>query len=93
MNMSLAEQRVMLSMMAKKFQWSLPKDSIHKDGMFVEGIDVMGPKDLILEFTKRYWADTACQELAFKITGKNFKGYISHYIVEINMIGNMGLLH
>lgn len=54
MNMSLAEQRVLLSMMAKKFQWSLPKDSIHKDGMDVEGMDVMGPKDLVLDFKKRY---------------------------------------
>lgn len=52
--MSLAEQRVLLSMMAKKFQWCLPKDSIHQGGMFVEGIDVMGPKDLVLEFKKRY---------------------------------------
>ncbi|KAL9537251.1 hypothetical protein MBANPS3_011946 [Mucor bainieri] len=54
MNMSLAEQRVLLSMMAKKFYWSLPKDSIHQNGMSVEGIDVIGPKDLVLEFKKRY---------------------------------------
>ncbi|EPB82964.1 hypothetical protein HMPREF1544_10309 [Mucor circinelloides 1006PhL] len=54
MNMSLAEQRVLLSMMAKKFQWCLPKDSIHQDGMSVEGIDVIGPKDLVLKFEKRY---------------------------------------
>ncbi|KAI7897291.1 cytochrome P450 [Mucor mucedo] len=54
MNMSLAEQRVLLIMMARKYVWSLPKDSIHKDGMVINGMDIVGPKELILDFTKRY---------------------------------------
>jgi cytochrome P450 len=54
MNMSLAEQRVVLTMMARKYEWSLPKDSIHKDGMIITGMDIIGPKELVLDFTKRY---------------------------------------
>ncbi|KAI8879155.1 cytochrome P450, partial [Backusella circina FSU 941] len=54
MNFSLAEQRVMLSMLLRKFTWVLPEDSIHKDGLKANGIAVIGPKDLDVEFTKRY---------------------------------------
>ncbi|KAI8879153.1 cytochrome P450 [Backusella circina FSU 941] len=54
MNFSLNEQRVMLSMLLKKFTWKLPKDSIHIDGVKTSGIGVIGPKDLKVEFIKNY---------------------------------------
>ncbi|KAG2211279.1 hypothetical protein INT47_006399 [Mucor saturninus] len=53
-NMSLAEQRVLLAMIVRKYKWSLPHDSIHKNGMVIAGIDSIGPKELVLNFTKRY---------------------------------------
>ncbi|KAI8094932.1 cytochrome P-450 cyp509A1 [Gilbertella persicaria] len=54
MNFSLAEQRVVLSMLLRKYDWSLPKDSIHKHGVLTSGLFLAGPKDLEITFKKRY---------------------------------------
>jgi cytochrome P450 len=55
MNFSLAEQRVVLAMLLRKFTWSLPEDSIHKDHIvFGPGIGLLTAKDLYLSFEKRF---------------------------------------
>lgn len=54
MNMSLAEQRVVLIMMARRYEWSLPENSVHRDGLRVKGTDVIGPDTLVLDFKRRY---------------------------------------
>ncbi|KAI8881514.1 cytochrome P450 [Backusella circina FSU 941] len=54
MNFSLTEQRVLLSMLLRKYTWVLPKDSIHKDGLIATGLAMIGPHNLNVEFTKRY---------------------------------------
>ncbi|KAI8879154.1 cytochrome P450 [Backusella circina FSU 941] len=54
MNFSLNEQRVMLSMLLRKFTWTLPDDSIHKDGLKATGQNVIGPKNLYVEFIRIY---------------------------------------
>jgi hypothetical protein len=41
-------------LLVRKFTWTLPEDSIHKDGLRASGFAVIGPKDLNVEFTKRY---------------------------------------
>ncbi|KAI9248283.1 cytochrome P450 [Phascolomyces articulosus] len=54
MSFSLLEQRVSLSMLLRKYEWSLPEDSIHKDKILTSGVGVIKPKDLFIKFTKRY---------------------------------------
>ncbi|KAJ2954985.1 hypothetical protein NQZ79_g8924 [Umbelopsis isabellina] len=55
MNFSLAEQRVVLAMLLRKFTWSLPEDSIHKDHVvFAPGVGLLSPKDLYLNFSKHF---------------------------------------
>ncbi|KAI8139343.1 cytochrome P-450 cyp509A1 [Fennellomyces sp. T-0311] len=54
MNFSLAEQRVFLPMLLRKYEWSLPEDSIHKDGLVTEGYPVAAPKDLYIVVKQRY---------------------------------------
>ncbi|CDH56612.1 cytochrome p450 [Lichtheimia corymbifera JMRC:FSU:9682] len=55
MNFSLAEQRVFLPMLLRKYEWHLPKDSIHKDGVHRAGLTGLNkPKDLLISFRKRY---------------------------------------
>ncbi|KAG2187287.1 hypothetical protein INT44_004972 [Umbelopsis vinacea] len=55
MNFSLAEQKVLLSMLLRKFTWELPEDSINKDGLKIGGgIGIMHAKDMHLKFTKRF---------------------------------------
>ncbi|KAI8146548.1 cytochrome P450 [Fennellomyces sp. T-0311] len=54
MNFSLVEQRVLLPMMLRKFEWSLPENSIHKDNVVTEGLGVIRPKELLLSFKRRY---------------------------------------
>ena len=41
-------------MAARKYEWSLPEDSIHRNGMIVNGVDIVGPKELVLDFKKRF---------------------------------------
>ncbi|KAI8147891.1 cytochrome P450 [Fennellomyces sp. T-0311] len=54
MNYALDEQRVLLSMLLRKYTWSLPEDSIHKDKLKSSGLIVMSVKDLYLYFQRLY---------------------------------------
>ncbi|CDS03773.1 hypothetical protein LRAMOSA01174 [Lichtheimia ramosa] len=55
MNFSLTEQRVLLPMLLRKYEWYLPEDSIHKDKLFTGGLSlVTSPKDLQVVFKRRY---------------------------------------
>jgi len=55
MNFSLAEQRVALSAILRKYELSLPEDSIHKDGLiFSSELFINGAKDMRIKFTRRY---------------------------------------
>lgn len=55
MNFSLAEQRVALSAILKKYELNLPENSIHKDGLqFGNHLFTLAPKDLTINFTRRY---------------------------------------
>ncbi|KAG2183290.1 hypothetical protein INT43_006295 [Umbelopsis isabellina] len=56
MNFSLAEQRVVLSMLLRKYTWTLPKDSIHKGHpVFVGGSSLLlSAQDLHLSFKNRF---------------------------------------
>ncbi|CDS03770.1 hypothetical protein LRAMOSA01171 [Lichtheimia ramosa] len=55
MNFSLTEQRVLLPMLLRKYEWHLPEDSIHKERLFTGGLAlVTSPKDLRIVFKRRY---------------------------------------
>jgi cytochrome P450 len=55
MNFSLAEQRVALSSILKKYELSLPDDSIHKDSMqFTSNNFIFTAKEMNINFTRRY---------------------------------------
>ncbi|ORX92456.1 cytochrome P450 [Basidiobolus meristosporus CBS 931.73] len=55
MNFSLIEQRVVLSMLLRKFVWSLPKDSIHFDRLKTKpSAGLMAIRDLNVDFRPLY---------------------------------------
>ncbi|KAI8579671.1 hypothetical protein K450DRAFT_240961 [Umbelopsis ramanniana AG] len=55
MNFSLAEQRVALSSILRKYELSLPENSIHKDGIVFDSPNItMAPKGMEINFTPRY---------------------------------------
>ncbi|KAI9264946.1 cytochrome P450 [Phascolomyces articulosus] len=54
MNFSLAEQRVFLPMLLRKYELSLPENSIHKDKVVMNGYGVVSPKDLQITLKRRY---------------------------------------
>ncbi|KAG0165321.1 cytochrome P450-dit2 [Apophysomyces sp. BC1034] len=54
MNFSLAEQRVVLSMMLRKYTWTLPENSAHKDGLLTTHRIIQSAQDLEMTFVKRY---------------------------------------
>ncbi|KAI9345055.1 cytochrome P450 [Pilaira anomala] len=54
MNFSLNEQRVMISMLLRKFTWTTPENSKHKNGLITGGVGIIGPADLDIAFRKRY---------------------------------------
>ncbi|KAI8377163.1 cytochrome P450 [Choanephora cucurbitarum] len=54
MNFSLVEQRVVLSMLLRKYEWSLPVDSPHREQILTRGTFLVGPKELDIIFKKRY---------------------------------------
>ncbi|KAI9345051.1 cytochrome P450 [Pilaira anomala] len=54
MNFSLTEQRVMLSMLLRKFTWVTPENSKHKAGLITAGFAVVAPVDLDIAFSRRY---------------------------------------
>ncbi|KAG2195573.1 hypothetical protein INT47_001320 [Mucor saturninus] len=53
-NFSLSEQRVLLSMLLRKFTWTTPANSIHKDQVVPQGLVVIGIHKLDINFKKRY---------------------------------------
>lgn len=59
-NLALAELRVFLAMLrrsytqVRRYEWSLTKDSIHEDGIVVEGMGFCTPVKLDLQFTSRH---------------------------------------
>lgn len=54
MNFSLAEQKVLLSMLLRKYTWELPENT-SKDGLVIDrGMGIVTPKDLHLKFNKRF---------------------------------------
>ncbi|KAI8982296.1 cytochrome P450 [Mycotypha africana] len=52
-NFSLTEQRVFLLMLLRKFTWSLPENSKHKNNVISKGI-IIGPDQLYVIFKNRY---------------------------------------
>ncbi|RHZ57544.1 hypothetical protein Glove_386g24 [Diversispora epigaea] len=56
MNFSLAEQRVFLAMLVRKYSWKVTEPSIHKDKLEVKPIllDVTVPRNLEIDFERRY---------------------------------------
>ncbi|KAG2187289.1 hypothetical protein INT44_004974 [Umbelopsis vinacea] len=55
MNFSLAEQKVLLAMMLRKYTWELPENTINKDRLVIDGsMGIISPKDLHLKFKKRF---------------------------------------
>ncbi|KAI8886510.1 cytochrome P450 [Backusella circina FSU 941] len=54
MNFSLTEQRVLLSMLLRKYTFKLPENSIHKDKLITTGTIVVGPTFLDINFKRRY---------------------------------------
>ncbi|KAI9251423.1 cytochrome P450 [Phascolomyces articulosus] len=54
MNFSLAEQRVFIPMLLRKYEISLPEDSIHKEKIITNGLIILSPKDLYLNFKRLY---------------------------------------
>jgi cytochrome P450 len=53
-NFSLAEQRVMLPLLLRKFEWRLPEGSPHKDKPITGNVGVLALKDHRVSFKKRY---------------------------------------
>ncbi|KAI7883483.1 cytochrome P-450 cyp509A1, partial [Lichtheimia hyalospora FSU 10163] len=54
MNFSLAEQRVFLSMLLRKYELSLPLDTIHTDGIVTHGMPVSAPVNMQITYKNRY---------------------------------------
>ncbi|KAG2204329.1 hypothetical protein INT47_009371 [Mucor saturninus] len=54
MNFSLSEQRVMLSMLLRKYTWETPENSIHKERVVCFGVGIIAPQALDIKFQKRY---------------------------------------
>ncbi|ORY96311.1 cytochrome P450 [Syncephalastrum racemosum] len=53
-NFSLAEQRVLLPLLLRKFEWRLPEGSPHKDKPITGNTGVLCLTDLKISFKKRY---------------------------------------
>lgn len=55
-NFSLTEQRVVLSMLLRKFEWDLPADSIHRDYIKLNPklMNALVPMDVFVDFRPRY---------------------------------------
>ncbi|KAG2225657.1 hypothetical protein INT45_012129 [Circinella minor] len=54
LNFSLTEQRVFIPMLLRKYELSLPDNSIHKDKAIFSGIGQFVPVDLQINMKKRY---------------------------------------
>ncbi|KAI9307943.1 cytochrome P450 [Cunninghamella echinulata] len=51
---SLAEQRTFLAMLLRKFEWDIPENSVHKNGIRLNNFQFAAPFDLDIKFTPRY---------------------------------------
>ncbi|KAG0181653.1 cytochrome P450-dit2 [Apophysomyces sp. BC1021] len=54
MNFSLVEQRVLLSMLLRKYTWELPADSIHRDKLVTKNVGIISGHNLNINFKERY---------------------------------------
>ncbi|KAI9493687.1 cytochrome P-450 cyp509A1 [Zychaea mexicana] len=54
MNFSMTEQRVLLSMLLRKYELLLPEDSIHKDRIVTRGFFIVSPVDMKINCKKLY---------------------------------------
>ncbi|CAG8645369.1 3806_t:CDS:10, partial [Funneliformis mosseae] len=52
-NFSIMEQRVVLAMFLIKYEWSLPKNSIHKEDLVLSNAFLFRPKNLKINFQER----------------------------------------
>ncbi|KAG2228008.1 hypothetical protein INT45_012032 [Circinella minor] len=53
-NFSMTEQRVVLSMLLKKYEWELPSESIHHDRIVMDQTFNVAPDSLTIKFDSRY---------------------------------------
>ncbi|KAG1114134.1 hypothetical protein G6F42_014272 [Rhizopus arrhizus] len=53
-NFAMNEQKVMLSMFLRKYTWTLPKDSIHKNGLVTKGIFLLNTPEMKVALPSRY---------------------------------------
>ncbi|CAO3622920.1 unnamed protein product [Cunninghamella echinulata] len=54
MNFSLLEQRVILCCLLRKYEWTLPENSIHKNEMVCKYDLIPKPIDMKIRFKRRY---------------------------------------
>ncbi|ORZ03932.1 cytochrome P450, partial [Syncephalastrum racemosum] len=54
MNFSIAEQRIMLPSLLRKYEWFLPADSPHKDKVITNNGGILTPHNLNIAFKERY---------------------------------------
>ncbi|CDH59811.1 cytochrome p450 [Lichtheimia corymbifera JMRC:FSU:9682] len=54
MNFSMDEQRVVLSMLLRKYEWDLPQDSPHRKKLMLEGLGLTKAKNMFVQFDRRY---------------------------------------
>ncbi|KAI8070961.1 cytochrome P-450 cyp509A1 [Gongronella butleri] len=54
MNFSLVEQRVLLACMLRRYEFSLPEDSIHKDMLITGNALITAPIDLKIQLRRRF---------------------------------------
>ncbi|OBZ89858.1 hypothetical protein A0J61_02096 [Choanephora cucurbitarum] len=50
MNLSLLIQRICLCMLLSQYEWTLPEDSVHKNGLVTRGAFLVAPQDMRLKF-------------------------------------------
>ncbi|KAI8069524.1 cytochrome P450 [Gongronella butleri] len=54
LNLAMTEMRVLLALMLLKYEWTIDPSSEHYDQLRHINIQLMRPKDLFLQFTRRY---------------------------------------
>lgn len=54
MNFSLSEQRAFIATLLRKYEWELPANSIHRDGIKLEENNATAPYTMEVVFKKRH---------------------------------------
>ncbi|KAI8342363.1 cytochrome P450 [Chlamydoabsidia padenii] len=54
LNFSMAQQRTLLAMLLRKYTWTLPENSPHKNGIQIGSFQNSAPESLVIEFHPRY---------------------------------------